>query len=437
MKTVFFSLFCLLCSSVVLSQTYFPPNNAQTWSTTDPSTLGWCQTKIDSLYRFLESNDTKAFILLKDGKIVLEKYMNGHTVSSNWYWASAGKTLTAPLVGIAQQENLLKISEPSSKYLGKGWTSCTPEQEDKITIRHQLTMSSGLDDGVADPFCTLSSCLKYKADAGNRWAYHNGPYTLLDGVIEKATGKSLNLYLNQNIKPVTGMDGLFVKQGYNNVYFSTARSMARFGLLILNKGIWDKTSVLTDQQYYDAMVNTSQNINLSYGYLWWLNGKNSYMVPGAQIKIPGSLHPNAPNDMFSALGKNGQFINVIPSQKIVMIRMGDNPDSALVPFLFNNDIWKYINNLSCTSSLDKPSIHKSTAFKLIENPVSQILQIVKDEVDQDMVSIAIFDIAGKQILQNEYYGSNISINVENIKSGLYFAFLKTKSGLHNLKFIKH
>jgi CubicO group peptidase (beta-lactamase class C family) len=240
MKTVFFSFFYLLYSSVVLSQTYFPPNNAQTWSTTDPSTLGWCQTKIDSLYRFLESNDTKAFILLKDGKIVLEKYMNGHTVSSNWYWASAGKTLTATLIGIAQQENLLKISEPSSKFLGKGWTSCTPEQEDKITIRHQLTMSSGLDDGVADPFCTLGSCLKYKADAGNRWAYHNGPYTLLDGVIEKATGKSLNLYMNQNIKPVTGMDGLFVKQGYNNVYFSTARSMARFGLLILNKGIWDK-----------------------------------------------------------------------------------------------------------------------------------------------------------------------------------------------------
>jgi hypothetical protein len=141
--------------------------------------------------------------------------------------------------------------------------------------------------------------------------------------------------------------------------------------------------------------------------------------------------------MFSALGKNGQFINVIPSQKIVMIRMGDNPDSALVPFLFNNDIWKYLNNLSCTSSLDKPTIHKSTAFYLIANPVSQILQIVKDEVDQDMVSIAIFDIAGKQILQNEYYGSNISINVENIKSGLYFAVLKTKSGLHNLKFIKH
>ena len=52
------------------------------------------------------------------------------------------------------------------------------------------------------------------------------------------------------------------------------------------------------------------------------------MVPGVQIKIPGSFQPNAPDDMFSALGKNGQFINVVPSQNIVLIRMGENPDSA-------------------------------------------------------------------------------------------------------------
>jgi CubicO group peptidase (beta-lactamase class C family) len=331
MKPFFLAIFIFGFSLNLSAQLYFPPNNTNTWATTDPSSLGWCQHKIDSLYQFLETNSTKAFILLKDGKIVLEKYLNGHSPTSNWYWASAGKTLTATLVGIAQQENFLKLSDQTSKYLGKGWTSCTPDQEDQITIRHQLTMTSGLDDGTGDPYCTLSTCLKYKAEAGTRWAYHNGPYTLLDGVIEKATNKTLNQYNNQKIKSITGMDGFFIYQDYNNVYFSTARSMARFGLMILNKGNWNGTPVISDQQFYQDMVNPSQSINESYGYLWWLNGKNSYMVPGAQIKIPGSIQPNAPNDMFSALGKNGQFINVIPSQNIVLIRMGDNPDSVLVP----------------------------------------------------------------------------------------------------------
>lgn len=80
------------------------------------------------------------------------------------------------------------------------------------------------------------------------------------------------------------------------------------------------------------MINTSQSINPSYGYLWWLNGKSSFMIPQSQIQFPGSINKSAPDDMFSALGKNGQFLNIIPSQKMVWIRMGDNPDNALVPF---------------------------------------------------------------------------------------------------------
>ncbi|HAT63910.1 MAG TPA: serine hydrolase, partial [Flavobacteriaceae bacterium] len=61
-----------------------------------------------------DANDTKAFILLKDGKIVLEQYFDDFTAESNWYWASAGKTLTATMVGIAQQEGFLDITNPTS-----------------------------------------------------------------------------------------------------------------------------------------------------------------------------------------------------------------------------------------------------------------------------------------------------------------------------------
>ncbi|HRH37186.1 MAG TPA: hypothetical protein PK760_02500, partial [Flavobacteriales bacterium] len=76
------------------------------------------------------------------------------------------------------------------------------------------------------------------------------------------------------------------------------------------------------------------------------------MVPGAQFVFPGSLAPNAPDDMFSALGKNGQQINVVPSRGLVVIRMGNVPngEGAAVAVLFNNDLWAHLNNLFCTST---------------------------------------------------------------------------------------
>ena len=118
--------------------------------------------------------------------------------------------------------------------------------------------------------------------------------------------------------------------------------MARFGLLLLNKGKWDQTQLIPEN-YFTLMISTSQNMNLSYGYLTWLNGKASYMVPGSQIVFPGKMSTNAPDDMFAAMGKNGQLINVAPSRNLVVIRMGDVPDSSLVPFNFQNDLWEKLN----------------------------------------------------------------------------------------------
>lgn len=69
---------------------------------------------------FLETRNTKSFIVLHQGKIVIEAYFNNHFASSAWYWASAGKTLTATLSGIAQDENLININAKVSDYLGEG-----------------------------------------------------------------------------------------------------------------------------------------------------------------------------------------------------------------------------------------------------------------------------------------------------------------------------
>lgn len=353
------SLFAMLGSLLAVAQAqnlYFPPLNGNTWETVSPASLGWCEDKIDILHNYLEQKNTKAFIVLKDGKIAIERYYGTFTQDSLWYWASAGKTLTSFTVGIAKQEGHLSLSDLTSQYLGTGWTVCPPAKEDLITIRHQLTMTSGLDDGVPDHYCTIDTCLQYKADAGTRWAYHNGPYTLLDGVIENATGQNLNLYFTQKVKNPTGITGAFVQMGFNNVFVSKARSMARFGLLMQNRGNWNGTQVMTDTAYYNQMITPSQTLNKSYGYLWWLNGKASYRVPGYQINIPGPLNPSAPPDMYAALGKNGQILNIVPSQGLVYVRMGDAPGVGEVPFLFNDTIWQKLNDVLCTSSLENSAL---------------------------------------------------------------------------------
>ena len=78
MSRIIITFCCCFFSTVSISQTYFPPNNSSIWDTVSYLDLNWCQNNIDSLYIFLDNNNTKSFILLKDGKIVLEKYFYGH-----------------------------------------------------------------------------------------------------------------------------------------------------------------------------------------------------------------------------------------------------------------------------------------------------------------------------------------------------------------------
>lgn len=319
---------------------YFPPLTGTDWQTTTATSLGWNVTLLNDLDTYLQSKNTKAFIILKNGKIVKEKYFGTFTTDSLWYWASAGKTLTAFLTGLAQEDGILNINNKSSQYLGTGWTSAPLAKENLITVRHQLTMTTGLDDAVPDDDCTSSSCLIYKADAGTRWAYHNAAYTLLYRVIEIASGQTYNNYFNTKIRSRIGMNGAWVNTGFLNVYYSNARSMARFGLLVLNKGKWDQTTLMTDSNYFNAMVNTSQNINPSYGYLWWLNGKTAHMLPQTQFVFSGNLVPTAPPDLIAALGKNDQKVYIVPSQKLVVIRIGEPAGNVqLALSSFDSELW--------------------------------------------------------------------------------------------------
>ena len=373
MRIVFILVFFVLNVKSSPQSLYFPPVMGTAWETTSPASLEYCPDKIAELYNFLETNQSKAFLLLKDGKIVLEQYFGGFQSNDNWYWASAGKTLTAFTVGIAQQEGFLSIQDTTSHYLGNGWTSAPLMKEEKITVKNQLNMTTGLDYTVGNLNCTLPSCLNYLSDAGSEWYYYNAPYTLLDQVIAEATGQTLNQYFIQKIRNPIGMNGAFFQVDENNVYFSTPRSMARFGLLMLNNGSWGNTPIMLDANYFQEMITTSQPHNLSYGYLWWLNGKSSFKVPGSTLTFPGFLIPNAPADTYLAAGKNGQFLSITPSEGLVWIRMGDSPDNLPVPFLLNNQIWEKINALVC--NLSAPSLHVPVHWKIAPNPFEDTFSI--------------------------------------------------------------
>ena len=244
--------------SDTVQQLYFPPLSSAAWETVSPAELEWNLNAETPLQDLLEERGTKAFLMLKDGKIAVEWYFDSFTKDSIWYWASAGKTLTAFTVGLAQEQGFLNLSDRSSQYLGEGWTSAPLEKENLITVRDQLTMSSGLNELFFD--CVSPDCLRYLADSGSRWAYHNGPYTLLQQVVANATQLPYSSYFNTELRNKVGMDGFWLStNGQNNVYFSTARSMARFGLLSLNSGTWEEEVIMSDTAYANEMKNSSQD----------------------------------------------------------------------------------------------------------------------------------------------------------------------------------
>ena len=426
MKKILILAFCFCAFLSTAQNLYFPPVLGNTWETVSPQTsMNWCTPKMDSLKQFLTTKSTKAFIVLKDGRIAVEWYFGTFTQDSAWYWASAGKSLTSFLAGMAQQDGILNIQDSTSKYLGKGWTSLTAAQEGKIKVVHQLSMSTGLDDGVPDDNCTTPQCLTYKADAGTRWAYHNAPYHLVHDVIEKASGLTINQFTNQKLYAKTGITGLWA----DHIFYSKPRSAARFGLLTLANGVWNGERILRDTAYFRASINTSQSMNKSYGYLWWLNGKSEYMLPQIRLVYQGSIVDSAPNDMYAALGKNDQKIYVVPSQNMVVVRMGDASGIPLYALSnFDNELWLKLSKMTCASSsqdIDYQDISVSP------NPVSDVLQLNLSENDLNTEGGIFMTNALGQVYDLGHIKRQI--NTTTLPNGLYFLTIKTKTKQYKAK----
>ncbi len=425
MRYLLFLLLLLLVLCLPAQELYFPAATNDDWATLSLEEAGLCAGNEQALYDYLEATNTDAFLLLKDGKIVLERYFGNFTVNTPHLWNSAGKSLMAMAVGIAAELDSLDLQDRTADYLGAGWTNC-PETEDGIRVVHQLTMTSGLSDQTGDVFCTAPECLVCLADPGTRWAYHNGPYTLLGEVVEAATGQDLNDFITERIKRPTGMTGQYRYIGDNRIFISNARSMARYGLLMLGGGVWDGTPVLGDTAYYRAMINSSQELNPAYGYLWWLNGKASYKLPSLQINFPGSIAPHAPADMYAAIGKNGQIINVVPATGIVVVRMGGNPGGdVLVPSSYNDSLWVRINALSCTTATEERPGTAGADLQVAPNPVTTAVTITTTST---LRRVTVFTGAGRRLLTRSLTGREATLALDGLPAGVLYLRVEHQNG---------
>jgi hypothetical protein len=347
-----------------------------------------------------------AFVAVVDGKIALEWYGPTTTgVAFQQPWESATKTMVGVLLGIAQDDGLLRITDPVSTYLDpdrKTPWSTTPAKEAAVTLEHLMTHTSGFDTvptSSAGPFNSAGppnvcsnddgepNCLAAFGAPGVAFRYHTGLYGLLRHVLGVATssgrcsaGSSVpNLeqcfqsYFDQKLASVLGMRGHWGTEahptGYH--YIGSGRDAATFGVFLANGGRWNGSPIVSSA-YFNTMTNSnplaaaSNANNRSYGYLTWLAGKPDGLTPGSSpwttppsIKwLPGpATFAPAPTDAVMAIGAGGQYIHVThhgstgtPRASVVVVRLGTTGGKG---FADQNDlitgIWQRMNRIICNA----------------------------------------------------------------------------------------
>lgn len=147
------------------------------------------------------------------------------------------------------------------------------------------------------------------------------------------------------------------------------------------------------------------------------------MLPGLQIVIPGSYAPQAPVDMFSALGKNGQILSISPDKGIVIVRIGDQPNSAYseIPNIFCNEIWIRLNEIMCNSNSVNNFVSQSSHVKINPNPFIDKAEIILEGVPSTFVKeFVLFNCLGKVNIHKVFTGNTLEIKRPDIRSGIYF-----------------
>lgn len=331
---------------------------ADSWQHASPASVSWDSAAIQKAVDFAMSRKSSGIVVVVDGKIIAEKFADvkepsrryqgmvygkdrlGHPIEDV---ASCQKSVASVLVGIAQDKGLLKIDDPVQKYLGEGWSNASPEQEKQITIRHLISMNSGLDDR-----------LRFVAPPNTKWKYNTNAYCLsLQAAAAKMTPNEIT---EQWLTGPLGMkDSRWVERKLPRIappetnklgFATTAHDLARFGLLVLRRGQWHKTRVVS-ANFLKESARPSQKINPAYGFLWWVNGQK-FAVRG-QRTVKGPLNAEAPADMFAALGALGRKCYVVPSLDLVVTRLGDEPN-AFGKKNFDLEFWRLMTKAAPKNS---------------------------------------------------------------------------------------
>jgi hypothetical protein len=149
------------------------------------------------------------------------------------------------------------------------------------------------------------------------------------------------------------------------------------------------------------------------------------MLPETQFVFPGNYAPNAPIDMYAAIGRDGQFICVVPSQQLVWIRMGENPEQLDVPILMIDDIWQLLNQLPCTpqSSVEI----QAEKVNVFPNPTTG--KWVVSGISESS-TWSLLDLSGKKVTEgNASEGLQFEIDAERIPSGCYILLVQSKGSV--------
>ena len=309
----------------------------------------------DDLDSYLKENNTSSFLVSEKGKIVVEKEFkvrkNLKPKSLMFFnllrhgliegrsqedVASIQKSIVSILIGIAQQKGLIDINESVTSYIGS-WTQLSAEKESLIKVRNLLTMTSGLDVD-----------LNYNAEPGLKWLYNTRAYSQLINVLEKTSGLSINelssewlfdkLQMNETFwkERKKGRMG-FPKDSAKYGLVTTAKDLLKFGEFILNGGEVGTDHVISDIDFFDDTFLKSQNMNEAYGYLWWLNNSKTHMTWEKGLSS-GNLFSYAPEEAILALGLGSRVLAIVPSEELVLVRLGSFPDDKN----FNNNLWDYL-----------------------------------------------------------------------------------------------
>jgi len=285
-----------------------------------------------------EGTKTIGVAIVQGGQLVAERYRAGfgpHTPYRTW---SAAKMLTNALVGILVGRGALELDAPVPI---PEWAS-GHDPRAAITVAQLLHMSSGLEQKGAGCYAvyqdgadlvSVTTAARLEVSPGSRWSYANRDTLLLVRAIRAVLGDEA--YWRFPIRDLIdriGMHDTVIESDPEGNYilssqiFSTPRDLARLGLLFLNDGLWNGERILPKGWVAFSTRPAPARKRAPWGLLYY--GIRGFVGYGAQIwlydRIPGVLA----HEGFSGIGHRGQYVTVIPSQELVVVRTGLDPEEG-------------------------------------------------------------------------------------------------------------